>query len=176
MREKTTTEGTWSDPYGARCSDESRYGSVPGLSDEELADPEELERLAYVEDFALLQCIPAPRYASGIRPELTESGSFDWGAFDTVDFLRLRPRFNRASQKVDRLRDQLKDAIIMFAIVNDRIRTPTKYIILKYLRMGWLEFDHIENQDMRALARWYLRARRISAEIRFLSKGGRRPW
>ena len=50
----------------------SRYGSVPGLSDEELASPEELERQAMREQWGAILALPVrrrgrwvPCYAAG---------------------------------------------------------------------------------------------------------------
>ena len=35
-----------------------KYGTVPDLDDEELADPEELERVIFIEDYAPLLLFP----------------------------------------------------------------------------------------------------------------------
>ena len=62
----------------------------------------------------------------------------------------------------------------MFGIVNDRIRTPAKYLVLKYLQMGIIEVRHIVNQDLTALARLYLRAGRMRQEIDELREASER--
>ena len=36
----------------------NRYGSVPGLDDEELADPAELERQVYLQEFGPVLALP----------------------------------------------------------------------------------------------------------------------
>ncbi len=53
----------------------------------------------------------------------------------------------------------------MFSIVNERLKTRAKYTVLKYLKMGIIELEHIVDNDMRALARLYLRIRRLRKEI-----------
>ena len=77
-----------------RAERENKYGSVPGLDDEELADPDELERQVFLEAFAPVLMLPRPR-SSGCRPDIDEHFGVDWGAFGTVDFDRFRPSFDR---------------------------------------------------------------------------------
>jgi hypothetical protein len=62
----------------------------------------------------------------------------------------------------------------MLSIVNERIETRAKYLVLKYLRMGIIELEHIVNNDMLALARLYLRARKMRTEIAELREASER--
>jgi hypothetical protein len=55
--------------------------------------------------------------------------------------------------------------LIIYSIVNERIKTRAKYLVLKYLRMGIIELEHIANSDMLVLGRLYLRAKRMRKEI-----------
>ena len=64
----------------------NRYGSVPGLDDEELADPAELEREVVLQEWGPVLSLPVQGSKSGIVPAVDESGGVDWGAFGTVDF------------------------------------------------------------------------------------------
>jgi hypothetical protein len=143
----------------------NRYGSVPGLDDGELADPDELERQLWQQEFGPVLALPAKAGRGGVRPEIDESGHVDWGAFGTVDFDRYRGGFDKARYKADKIREQLKDVLILFGIVNDRIASRAKYLVLKYLQMGIIELRHIVNPDMTALARLYIRAQRLRQEI-----------
>ena len=143
----------------------NRYGSVPGLDDSELADPDELERQVLRQEFGPVLALPVGRTKHSLRPNIDQDGSVDWGAFGTVDFDRYGGGFDRIRYKADKVREQLKDLLILLGIVNDRVKTRAKYLVLKYLRMGIIELEHIENNDMRALARLYLRARRMRTEI-----------
>ena len=151
-----------------------RYGSVPGLEDSELADPEELERQVVLEEWGPVLSLPVQGRSGGIRGAIDESGQLDFGAFGTVDFERHAPSFDRARYKADKLREQLKDVLILFSIVNDRIKARDKYLVLKYLRTGIIALEDIIDSDMAALARLYLRARRMREEIAALREASER--
>ena len=142
-----------------------RFGHVPGLDDSELADPDELERQVLRDEFGPVLVLPVTRSKNCIRPNIEQDGSVDWGAFGTVDFDRYSSGFDKVRYKADKIREQLKDLHILFSIVNDRIKTRGKYLVRKYVRMGIVEFDHITDRDMLALAKLYLRARRMRQEI-----------
>ena len=152
----------------------NKYGSVPGLDDSELADPDELERQVLEREFAPVLALPDKAGRSCIRPNIDEGGRVDWGAFGTVDFDRHRQQFDKLRYKADKVAEQLKDLLIMFSIVKERIKTGAKYLVLKYLRMGIIEFEHIIDSDMSALAKLYLRARRMRKEIAELQEAGER--
>ena len=53
----------------------------------------------------------------------------------------------------------------LIALVKERLPGKAKYMVLKYLKMGVIELGQIINADMLALARLYLRARRLRDEI-----------
>lgn len=58
----------------------------------------------------------------------------------------------------------------MFSIIKDRLPGKAKYLVLKYLRMGIIELDHVIDSDMAALARRHFQARRLRAEIQRLQE------
>ena len=151
-----------------------RYGSVPGLDDSELADPDELERQVLREEFGPVLALPVKASKGCIRPQVDENGDLDWGALGTVDFDRYSGGFDKARYKADKVREQLKDLLILLSIVNERIETRAKYLVLKYLQMGIIELEHIVNDDMRALARLYLRARKMRKEVAELREASER--
>ena len=142
-----------------------KYGSVPGLDDEELADPAELERQVIREEFGPILRLPQRQKRWGLQPAIDESGDVDWGAFATVDFERTRPEFDKARYKAEKLREELRDALIILDIVKERLPGKAKYRVLKYLRMGVIDFEDIASDDMRDIARLYLRVRRLQREI-----------
>jgi len=148
-----------------RREHKDRFGHVPGLDDSELADPDELERQVLRQEFGPVLALPIAKSRSCIRPNIEQDGSVDWGAFGTVDFDRYSGSFDKVRYKAEKVREQLKDLKILFSIVNERIKTRAKYLVLKYLRMGIIELEHIANNDMRALGRLYLRAKRMRKEI-----------
>ena len=147
------------------------YGSVPGLDDSELANPDELERQVYKQELAPILALPIQGKKYSIRPAIDEDGSFDWGAFGTVDFEQMYP-FNKVLYKADKLREQLKNVSILYTIVKERIKTMEKYTVLKYLERGFIELEHIADNDMRALGRLHLRIRRLRKEIAELHEAG----
>ena len=142
------------------------YGSVPGLDDEELADPDELERQVYREEFGQVLALPLRGRGNGFRPELDEDG-VEWGAFASVDFERTMPEFDRARHKADKLREELNDVFIMFGIVEERLPKARRQV-LKYLEARVIELEHMATDDMLALGKLYLRAIRLQREIRKL--------
>ena len=140
------------------------YGSVPDLPDEELADPAELERQVFLAEWGPILALPV-RGAPTIRPDIDEDGGVEWGAFGTVDFERISPKFDKVRYKVEKLREELRDALIMTSIIRRRMPGPEKSRTLNLVRMGHLAPADIVDEDMRGLARFYLRACRILKEI-----------
>ena len=149
-----------------------KYGKVPGLPEEELAEPDELERQIYLEEWGPIWQLPKPEQ-SPIKPSIDEEGKPDWGAFDTIDFDRYTGGFNKARFKADKLREELRGLFIMLNIVRARIPGRGKYKVLKYLEKGILDMGDISNFDMYQLTELYLRARRIQKHIDNLMKLGR---
>ena len=148
----------------------NRYGGVPGLEDEELADPEELERCVLRAEWGPVLDLPRRALAGAIRPSVDMDGDLDWGAFATVDFERRQPKLGWEKSKVRGLRRELKDTVIMLSVVRDRLPGKTKYQVLRLLRLGLLNVEHIVNDDMRALVRLYLRAEKLRKRIAGLQK------
>jgi hypothetical protein len=148
----------------------NKYGSVPGLDDSELADPDELERLVFMQEFGPVLALPVKGGKSWIEPVVDESGGVDWGAFGSVDFERYSGAFDKVRYKADKLKEQKKDLLIIASIVKERLPGKAKYMVIKYLKMGIIGLEHIVNADMLALARLYLRIERLRGEIRQLER------
>ena len=142
------------------------YGSVPGLDDAELADAEELARQATAEEWGPVLALPVKGKGVQIGPVVDTSGGIDFGAFGTVDFEKEAPELDKARYKADRLREELKDLLIRLSIVNERLCGTAKYVVLKYLKMGIIELEHVTSEDMEQMGRLYLRARRVRKAIR----------
>ncbi|MBC8395051.1 MAG: hypothetical protein H8E17_21080 [Deltaproteobacteria bacterium] len=149
-----------------------RYGTVEGLPDEELADPDELERCVFRADLEAVFLLPEPK-SKWYSPAWDTHADVDFNAFASVDFDRLRPEFDKARYKADKLREQLRDVLITFAMLNERVTKTVKYKLLKLIRIGRIEADQIKNWDMWQLAKYYLRAVRLCEEIRRLHKYSR---
>jgi len=143
----------------------SMYGRVPDLDDDELADPDELEEQIYREEFEPILTLPIKAKRGGIRPDYDESGKVDFGAFATVDFERMYGGFDKAKYKADKLREELRDVVILIEIVNERIPGKAKYKVLGLVRKGKLALEDIVHEDLRALARLFLRALKLRQQI-----------
>jgi len=147
----------------------NKYGSIEGLPDEELADPDELERMVYIEEFGPILRLPAQQRRYPFCGSLDEDGRVDFGAFGTVDFDRYRGPFDKTRYKIDKL----KDLVLMLTMVNERIAGKAKYKVLKYVRMGILDLGDIEDNQMYFFAEMYLRAVKLRQEIAKLQEAAR---
>jgi len=148
-------------------------GGVAGLDDSELANPSELARVAMIEDWWPVLSLPVQGKSGGFSPEMDESGQLDWGSLGSADIEKLVPQVDKAQSKVDKLREELKDALIMLSMVKLRVPGQAKYVLIGQLRKGVIELDQITDENMRAIAKWYLRARRTQQEL-FRAEQGRR--
>ena len=116
--------------------------------------------------------LPVKGRRQEFKPSVDESGKVE-GAFGSVDFDRLKSGFDKAQYKADRLREQRENVLIMLGIVKERLPGRAKYRVLKFLQMGFIELEDIVNEDMRALAGLWLRARRLQEEIIELREASR---
>ena len=143
----------------------TRYGNLADLPDEELADPDELERAVYKEMWWPILRLPQQQWECPIRPNMDEDGHVDWGAFSTVDFDSYRPEYSKLRYKADQMKEQLKDQVNILRMISGRIPGRAKYKILWLVRKGRLDTDDITNWDMWQLAVGYVRAWRFRHEI-----------
>jgi len=149
------------------------YGSVPGLDDEELASLQKLEWDAFVADWGPILDLPVRKRDRWIKPTIDEFGHVDWGAFGTVDFQRMYPPFDKARYKADRLREQLRNDSFMLELVHERLpQDVRKRVRAQALSVG-SELDEFSNPDERAYAKWLMRIRRVTSEIRELREFSR---
>lgn len=156
------------DPTVVTVDRDMSYGSVPGLTEEELADPVELERQVMLQEWGPILALPPAEKRCCIRPTVDEDGDLDWGAFGTVDFHRQRPTLDRAWRKAERLKEELRDVSIMLSTVRDRLDTQARSVVLERLRSGCVACRHDDSGDVRAYMKWYVRARRLRRAIREL--------
>ena len=155
--------------YGDRsCQLEDPFGHRWSLATHiEDVSPEELERQVVLQEWGPILVLPVRRNRSGLRPSVDEDGYVDFGAFATVDFERSMPEFDKARYKADKLTEELRDALIHLSVIRYRL-TKGQFKVLKYLRMGVLGFDDINDVETRQVGRLYLRALRLQKEIRQL--------
>ena len=150
-----------------------KYGSVPYLDDEELADPEELERQVVRAELEPILLLPVKSKKSGYCSAWDYSEDVGFDAFGTVDFERGVPEFDKARYKADKLEEQFKDLAIRFSILSEHIPGYAKYKVLKLVSKGIIEVDDISNWDMWQLAKMYMRALWLRKQIKGLREASR---
>ena len=146
-----------------------RYGTVEGLDRDELLAPDELERLVYLQMYEPLLALPVSgsgRFSGFVRPVVDVDGFADFGAFDSVDFKRQVPSFDKSRYKIYKLRDELADAVVRLNTVSSRIESNKKYLMMKYLKEGIIELDDIQDRDLWCMGNLYLRTLRLKQEIK----------
>ena len=152
------------EPVLLKPEQKDRWGHVAGLDEEELASPEELERQILRAEWGPVLDLPVNGKQGGFRPDVDEDGVV-FGAFGSVDFERVKAGFDKARYKADKLREQLKDVIIMFEMIRERLPRKSVAMVIKYLRMGIIDLEDISNFDAWQLGTLYLRARRLRKQI-----------
>lgn len=140
------------------------FGSVEGLEDDELAEPEELERMVFIDEFEPVLALPAPKSKNVIKPDIDEDGKPDWGAFGTVDFDRYRHKPNKESYVIEQLQSELFQQNLMIEIISSRLDAYARYSILKYVFKGVIDIGHISDMDM------YLLVERVQRAIYLVKK------
>lgn len=149
----------------------NKYGGVPDLDTDELAETDELERMVYKQEFGPVLALPVKGRKSGILPAIDEDGKVDWGAFASADFDT--PKFDKLGYKVDKMKERLKDLAIMLHIINDRIPGKTKYKLLRLVRDGIINVDDISDWDTWQFVKLFLDALWLKKQIEKLQEKSR---
>jgi hypothetical protein len=141
----------------------NKYGSIADLPDDELADPEELEKQVTIQEFGPVLSLVV-RDERTIRPDIDEEG-VRCGAFATVDFERSSIRFDKLRYKEKRLREELGNVVLLQDPLMRRLPRKPAHLLLKYVRQGVIALEDIDNMDMYLLAQSHLRELRMRREI-----------
>lgn len=152
----------------------TKYGTLADLPDEELADPDELERVVYKQMWWPILRLPQQRWECPVRPNMDEDGRLDWGAFGTVDFDSYRPQHSKMRYKIEQLKERLKDLSGLLRLASDRIPGRTKYKIMGLVRTGVLDIGDIKDNAMYFLVESYLYAYRLRQRIEKLQAKSRK--
>jgi hypothetical protein len=150
----------------------NRYGSIPGLPDEELADPDELGRCIFRDEWGPVLLLPKTK-SSRFNPAWNWSVDIDFNAFASVDFERTQPQFDKLRYKIEKLREKLKDMVFMLKIMSARIPGRAKLKILRLVKKGLLDIGDIVDNQMYFLAEMYLRAWNLREEVERLYRKSR---
>jgi hypothetical protein len=150
-------------PASARITVERArgFGSIPDLSADELADQEELERMVAWQMWKpLLTLRPAvgPSLSAFVGGRCCEP---NWAAVRPVVYRRRARRAPQGLHEADQLRDELSETLKRLSLAMASVKSPAKYLVLKYLRMGIIELEQIADTNMQAAAKLYLDARRL---------------
>ena len=149
-----------------------KYGSIEDLPDEELADPDELERCILREEWGPVLLLPKSKKV--FNPAWNWSVDVDFDAFASVDFERTQPKFDKVRYKADKLKERLADMRIMAGMLNERIKSNVKYKVLKYVKAGIIYVDDIRDWDMWQLAKLFMQALRLKRQITKLQEKSRK--
>jgi len=131
---------------------------VPGLDADTLLAKGDIEMWVFVQDWGPILALPTP-------PTSSRRFHDDEGAFNTVDWERYAPAFDKAAYKIEKLRERLRSVTIDIDIVKRRLPEDAKYLVLHLLRLGIIDDAHIISDDMQALARLTRTARQLQQEI-----------
>ena len=144
------------------------YGSVLDLEDEKPASLRELEREIFLAESGPILALPVQSVRGGFRPAIDEFGHLEWGAFGTEDFARLRGPFDKVRYKIDKLRVELRHAVIMLEMVAAKVPGAVIDSLTAGLRSGAIDLEDIEDWNQYFFAQRYLRVKRIRNQIREL--------
>jgi hypothetical protein len=138
------------------------------MAEDEYADLEEIERVVLREMFEPVLMLPEVKEKNSFRRDMDERGGMDFGAFGTVDFERVKPVFDKARYKVEKLKEEIANTRILFDITFKKITAKAKYKVLKYVGRGIIDVDDIVPVDLWLCGRMYLRMLHLSRQIREL--------
>jgi len=157
-------------PAAARLQQKrrDRYGHIKDLPDDELVDPDELERLVYQQEFGPVWALPFTPSKCVIKPTIDEDGKPNWGAFGTVDFFRYKPKFDPLTRIMNELEEQREHLLIMIGIMRERMKDKVDYEVINYVLKGIVDVDEIYDWDTWQLAKLSLRAVRFKKRIKKL--------
>ncbi|AQT68730.1 hypothetical protein STSP2_01902 [Anaerohalosphaera lusitana] len=145
-----------------------RYGTVEGLDSYELADPAELERMAYLRFFEPVLTLPHPEKDRPFMPDIAG------GAFDSWDFERMFPGMREYAYRIrtlNWLKSKLSDRLNLLAILKEKLTRPQRARGISAAR-GAADISEIADPDTRMFASEYRRSLQLRNRIqRFRSTG-----
>ena len=139
------------------------YGTIPDLDDEVPADIGELQRLVAYSMYGPVIDLPGRGGRLG-HVVLDADGEVDWEAVGPAGGRRRRATpgvVGRAGQ----LREELAHVVGLIGLLEQRVPGTAKYLVLKYVRMGILDLEHVSRHELRQVAQLEARARALRAEL-----------
>jgi hypothetical protein len=151
-------------------------GTLKDLAEDELISQCEIERQIVKAGLGPVLLLPVKNRKNGYHRAWDYSEEIGFNAFGTVDFDRYRPEFDKARYKAGKLREQLRDLVIIIRIVHDRITGTAKHHLPKMLSLAKrniIDPDDIEHWDSWQFVKMFMRALRIKKEILGLEEKSR---
>lgn len=130
------------------------YGTVADLDGEEPADIHEIQCMAAWQMYAPLLALPG-RYGQPGRVVLDADGEIDWDRIGPAGRRQRRPQQRRTEG------DDLRRVLGLISLLMERIPGTAKYTVLRYVRMGILDVEHVTHVDLRAVAQLEIQARQL---------------
>lgn len=140
------------------------YGTIPDLDDEAPADTGELQLMAAWQMYAPVLALPG-RYGNSVRIVLDANGDIDWEAIGPAGGRRRRGQRPTPRGRAGELREELARVVGLIGLLKERVPGTAKYLVLKYVRMGILDAEHVTDHDLRELVKLEARARQLQDEL-----------
>ena len=125
----------------------------------------EVQRLLFEQDWGPILALP-PTKNDFFLERQWEDG-VDVSAFNTHDYLRTRRKFDGTQYTIREAVQKHREALWTLEMIMDRIKSPAKYMVLKYVENGVIEPDMCEG-DMWRAAVWHRRGLQLREKIRQL--------
>jgi hypothetical protein len=141
----------------------SGYGVVADLDEEAPADIGELQRIIAYQMYGPVIDLPGRGGRLG-HVVLDADGEVDWDAIGPAGGRRRRAR-PAPSGRADQLRAELGRVLGTIGLLTERVPGTAKYLVLKYVRMGILDAEHVTNHDLRQLVKLEAKARQLREQL-----------
>ena len=137
---------------------------------EQQDDPEAIEwsevrHLLFQHEWGPILELPVTRNDFFLQRQFDEDG-VDVSAFNTHDFERY---YGESERYIYALGDAVREtqrAYWTFEMIFNRIKSPAKYLVLRYTKQEVIEPDMCEDIDMWQAGLWYRRFRRAAEKLR----------
>lgn len=138
------------------------YGNIPDLDDEAPMNLAELRRMVAWQLYGPLLALPG-RHRRGYLV-LDANGEVDWNAIGPAG-RRRQPERRDTSERTEQLRTELVHVLSQIATATQRVPGTAKYLVLKHVRMGILQPEHVTDPNLREVVRLQAKAERLRQEL-----------
>lgn len=145
-----------------------RYGFIEELEPSEHADPQELERIAYLRFFEPVLSLPRKDKNSPFMPDIAG------GAFNTWDFHRMFPQIEQYARKqrtLNWLNSKLQDRVNLLSILKERLTRQQRAQAITAAR-GARRLSELEDHDTQMFAQEYKRSLQLRNRIQQIRTNG----